>query len=46
MSLKKIKFEHYKNRLEETQFDNKIKYLGKNKIKKVFIKIIKVYKKK
>ena len=29
---RKLKFENYKNCLEASQFDNKIKYLGKNKI--------------
>ena len=29
---RKIKFENYKNCLEATKFDNKIKYLKKNKI--------------
>ena len=30
--MKLIKFENYKNCLEATQLDNKIKYLEKNKI--------------
>ena len=29
---RKLKFEKYKNRLEATQLDNKIKYLEKNEI--------------
>ena len=29
---RKLKFENYKNSLEATQLDNKIKYLEKNKI--------------
>ena len=29
---RKLKFENYKNCLEATQLENKIKYLGKNKI--------------
>ena len=29
---RKLKFENYKNCLEATQLDNKIKYLEKNKI--------------
>ena len=29
---RKLKFEKYKNRLEVTQLDNKIKYLEKNEI--------------
>ena len=32
MSWKKLKLENYKNCLEAAQFDNKVKYLEKNKI--------------
>ena len=37
---RKLKFENYKNCLEATQLDNKIKYLEKNKINISFKKII------
>ena len=45
MSLKKIKFENYKNCFKTAQLDNKIKYLEKNKInvdrlKKIHKKLI------
>ena len=35
---RKLKFENYKNCLEATQLDNKIKYLEKNKINKDSLK--------
>ena len=37
---RKLKFENYKNCLEATQLDNKIKYLEKNKINKDSLKKI------
>ena len=37
---RKIKFENYKNYLEATQLDNKMKYLEKNKINKDSLKRI------
>ena len=42
----KIKFENYKNCLEATQLDNKIKYLEKNKISiNILKKSLKIHKK-
>ena len=40
MIKRKLKFENYKNSLEATQLDNKIKYLQKNKINKDILKKI------
>ena len=37
---RKLKFENYKNCLEATQLDNKMKYLEKNKINKDSLKKI------
>ena len=42
---RKIKFENYKNCLEATQLDNKIKYLKKNKISIDSLKKIIIHKK-
>ena len=46
ISQKKLKFENYKNCLEATQLDSKIKYLKKNKINNDILRKIRKNSKK